>query len=81
LQGHRFEPSHCLWHQKRKNGNKLLSHKKTSNNDTNYIVIKVSSCFVASDGSAVVEHLSHHSKVIGLSLAAEEEKWQQITFL
>jgi hypothetical protein len=42
----------------------LHFHKKTNN-----MVIKVSSCFVASDGSAVVEHLSHHSKVIGLSLA------------
>ncbi len=57
----------------------LHFHKKTNN-----MVIKVSSCFVASDGSTVVEHLSHRSKVTGLSLALplapEEEKWQQITF-
>jgi hypothetical protein len=48
---------------------KLHSHKNTSINDTNSIVIKVSSWFLGNDGSTVVERLSHHPKVTGLSPA------------
>jgi hypothetical protein len=47
----------------------LHFHKKTSINNSNNIVIKVSSCFVASESSTVIEHLPHHPKVTGLSLA------------
>jgi hypothetical protein len=47
----------------------LHFHKKTSINDPNNIVIKVSSCFMANDGSTEVQYLSHHCKVTGLSLA------------